>query len=178
MKSIGSMTQGELAAYIDSNLRKNGVNVVLSGGACVAIYSNHQYVSKDLDFIAQFSLDPKKIASVMKSLGFMPKGRYFYHPQTSYFVEFISGPPSVGRDPIQEIQVLKLETGTIRIISPTDCVKDRLAAFYHWGDRQALAQAVLVSKSVIIDLSSIEDWSIREGKQAGFEEYKRMMQED
>jgi hypothetical protein len=74
VKSINSMTQGELAAYIESNLRKSGVNVVLSGGACVAIYSNHQYVSKDLDFIAQFSLDSKTIASVMKSLGFMPKG--------------------------------------------------------------------------------------------------------
>jgi hypothetical protein len=68
------MTQGELAAYIDSNLRERGVNVVLSGGACVAIYSSHQYVSKDLDFIAQFSLDSKTIASVMKALGFMPKG--------------------------------------------------------------------------------------------------------
>ena len=47
MKPIKEMSLGELAAFIDSNLRKKGIDVVLSGGACVAIYSDHRYVSKD-----------------------------------------------------------------------------------------------------------------------------------
>lgn len=54
------MTQGELAAFIDTHLRDKGMQFVLSGGACVAIYSNYEYVSKDLDFIAQFSFPQKK----------------------------------------------------------------------------------------------------------------------
>jgi hypothetical protein len=51
MKSIGKMTQGELGAFIQSQLREKGIEVVLSGGAAVAIYTNNKYVSKDLDLI-------------------------------------------------------------------------------------------------------------------------------
>jgi hypothetical protein len=46
------MNQGELAAFVDTHLRDKGIQVILSGGASAAIYSNYQYVSKDLDFIA------------------------------------------------------------------------------------------------------------------------------
>jgi hypothetical protein len=57
MKLIKQMNQGELAAFIDSHLRIHNINVVLSGGASVSIYSNFLYVSKDLDFIGIFTLD-------------------------------------------------------------------------------------------------------------------------
>lgn len=174
MKPISKMTQAELAAYIDSHLREHGIHVVLSGGASVAVYSEHKYVSKDLDFIAQFSLNTKTVKKAMLELGFENKGKYFYHPQTPYFVEFIAGPPAVGQDPIEKIHEILMETGTLRIISPTDSVKDRLAAFYHWGDRQALEQAILVAQSAIVNLNSIEAWSKREGKAA---EYKIFIQE-
>ncbi|MEJ2487984.1 MAG: hypothetical protein P8Y68_19885 [Anaerolineales bacterium] len=176
MKSIDQMTQGELAAFIDSHLKESGIHVVLSGGACVAIYSDHKYVSKDLDFIAQFNLDGKKISAAMKTLGFELKGNYFHHPQTPFFVEFIPGPPSVGQDPIEEIHEKVFATGSLRIISPTDCVKDRLAAYYHWGDRQSLEQAVLVSNSIQVDIDQIENWSTREGKQVEFREFYRRIE--
>lgn len=176
MKAIEEMSLGELAAYIDSNLRENGVDVVLSGGACVAIYSDHIYVSKDLDFIAQFTIDRVKVDSIMRKLGFDPRGRYYSHPQTSYFVEFISGPPSVGQDPIEEIVEMEMETGKVRIISPTDCVKDRLAAYFHWGDQQGLEQAVLVSKLRSIDMDIIKKWSIRERKMDEFKTFLQRLQ--
>lgn len=177
MKPINEMNQGELAAYIDTHLREKGIQVVLSGGASVAIYSNYQYVSEDLDFIARFSIDHKKVESSMKAIGFQRQGRYYHHPDTPYFVEFISGPPSVGQDPIGEINELTLETGKIRLLSPTDSVKDRLAAFYHWGDRQSLEQALLVARSRAIDLENVERWSIREGKQDEFEAFKRRLKD-
>ncbi len=164
MKAIHKMTLGELAAYIDTHLREHGINVVLSGGACVAIYSDHQYVSKDLDFISQFTIDRAKVKTAMKELGFERRGKYYYCSQTPYFVEFISGPPFVGQDPIEEIQEIKMATGVIRTISPTDSVKDRLAAFYHWGDRQCLEQAILVSRSNIIDIRKMEHGRKGRGK--------------
>ena len=48
-------------------------------------------------------------------------------------------------------------------MSPTDCVKDRLAAFYHWNDRQSLEQAILVSRRQAVDLKEIRRWSLKEG---------------
>lgn len=172
------MNLGELAAFIDTHLRKKGINVVLSGGACVSIYSDHQYVSKDLDFIGRFSIDHKKVESAMLEIGFKRRGRYYHHPETSFFAEFISGPPTVGQDPISEIREVELETGIVRVISPTDSVKDRLAAFYHWGDNQSLEQALLISRSNEIDIDNVELWSIREGKKTEFGEYERRLNAD
>jgi len=74
------MSLGELAAFIDTHLREKGINVVLSGGASVAIYSDHKYVSKDLDFIGRFSIDHKKVESAMLEIGFKKLGRYYHHP--------------------------------------------------------------------------------------------------
>lgn len=178
MKSINNMSLGELAAFIDTHLRNKNINVVLSGGASVAIYSNHKYVSKDLDFIGRFSIDHKKVESAMLEIGFEKQGRYYHHPKTSYFAEFISGPPTVGQDPISEIHEVELLTGIVRIISPTDSVKDRLAAFYHWGDNQSLEQALLISRSNDIDIENVKLWSIREGKKDEFGEYKRRLESD
>jgi len=57
------------------------------------------------------------------------------------------------------------------VISPTDCVKDRLSAFYHWGDRQCLAQAILVANSQTTDIEDIRQWSLGEGKLEEFKEF-------
>ncbi len=177
MKPINKMYQGELAAYIDTHLRENGINVVLSGGAAVAVYSDHKYVSKDLDFIGRFDIDHKKVETVMKEIGFEKEAKFYHHPQTPYFVEFISGPATVGQDPIDKVEEVKFVTGIIRIISPTDTVKDRLASFYHFNDRQGLEQALLISKSNTIDIESVESWSIREGEKEKFDKFKRRLEE-
>jgi hypothetical protein len=42
MKKIKNMTQIELAAYIQSRLRKNGIVVVLSGGSAVTFHSSNK----------------------------------------------------------------------------------------------------------------------------------------
>jgi hypothetical protein len=67
---------------------------------------------------------------------------------------------------------MELTTGTLRIVSPTDCVKDRLCAFYFWNDQQGLAQAVLVAESQDIDLKEIKRWSNVEGKESEYEIFK------
>lgn len=51
MKAIGAMSQAELAAFVHSHLLDNGVDVVLSGGAAVALYSRGDYVSLDIDLV-------------------------------------------------------------------------------------------------------------------------------
>lgn len=55
------------------------------------------------------------------------------------------------------------------VVSPTESVKDRLAAWYHWKDRQSLEQAVLVSEAHEIDLNGVARWSKLEGMGEEFE---------
>ncbi len=154
------------------SLQEEGINVVLSGGSAVSFYSSNKYVSKDLDLINAGFSKRSRIKSVMEAIGFKEKGRYFINPETQFYVEFPDGPLSVGEEPVKEISEFELATGTLRVVSPTDCVKDRLCAFYFWSDQQGLAQAVLVTKSQKVDLKEIKRWSKTEGKEEEYETFK------
>jgi hypothetical protein len=108
----------------------------------------------------------------MNEIGFSEIGRNFVHPESEIVVEFPPGPLTVGVEPVKLVEKIELETGVLQIISATDCIKDRLAAFYHWGDEQCLYQARLVKQSAAIDLKEIERWSLNEGKS---KEYLRFL---
>lgn len=133
------------------------------GGACVTIYSEDKYVSKDLDFIETRFAKHKDIRDAMAEIGFTPENRYFKHSDIDYLVEFPAGPLSVGKEPVGRVNEIEFSTGVLRILSPTDCVKDRLAAYYHWNDLQSLEQAVLVAQSHDVDFKEIARWSTAEG---------------
>jgi hypothetical protein len=175
MKPVKNMTQGELGAFIQSHLSRKGIEVVLSGGAAVAIYSNDKYVSKDLDLVNVYAVNRRKIRDAMMEIGFYESGRYFKHPESQFFVEFPPGPLTIGDEPVKEIVHKKLSTGVLKIISPTDCVKDRLAAYFHWEDQQSLLQAALVALQHKIDLDEIRRWSAAEGKTEEFERIKNRL---
>lgn len=170
-KPISEMTQLELAAFVQSHLATNGIDVVLSGGAVVAFYTSGKYVSLDIDLVNRYISKRSLISNHMENLGFKEVGRQFFHPETEFYVEFPPGPLSIGEDKVVNISVVELETGKLRLISPTDCVKDRLAWYYHAGDNQCLFQATIVSKEQEVDLFEIRDWSTREGK---YEEYQKI----
>jgi len=171
VKKIKNMSQVELAAYVQDSLQAEGIQVVLSGGSAVSFYSSDKYVSKDLDLINTSFSRHSKIKAVMGQLGFTEKGRYFIHPDTTFFIEFPDGPLSVGEEPVKEISEFELSTGTLRVLSPTDCVKDRLCTFYFWNDLQGLEQAVLVAKSQQVDLKEIKRWSKVEEKEKEFKTF-------
>lgn len=171
MKKIKNMSQVELAAYVQDALQAEGIQVVLSGGSVVSFYSSNKYVSKDLDLINTSFSKRSRIKAVMDKLGFHEQGRYFIHPETTFFIEFPDGPLSVGEEPVKEISEFELSTGTLRVLSPTDCVKDRLCAFYFWNDLQGLEQAILVTKSQQVDLKEIRRWSKVEGKEKEFKTF-------
>ncbi len=168
MKEICEMTMGELAAFVCSHLQKNGIDVVLSGGGCVAIYSEGRYVSYDLDFVENISSGRRKLKEVLAAIGFEEEAKYFTHPKTQYLLEFPAGPLAVGDEAPQKIIVLSFETGELLTLSPTDCVKDRLAAYFHWNDQQCLEQALLVASASDIDIAEIERWSLKEGNEKKF----------
>jgi hypothetical protein len=176
MKPIKDMTQAEVAAYVQNQLSKKGITVILSGGAAVAIYSSNQYVSKDIDLVDVQFANSKKIKLAMEEIGFREAGRSFEYPDTQFFVEFPPGPLSVGDEPVKEVNEIPYETGILKLISPTDCVKDRLAWYYYTGDLQCLSQAELVAQNNIIDLPEIKRWSEAERKGKEFELIRDQLQ--
>jgi len=65
----------------------------------------------------------------------------------------------------------------LKLLSPTDCVKDRLAAYYHWNDMQSLGQAVLVCRAAKVDLKEVKRWSMLEGMGGKFELFRSALSE-
>jgi hypothetical protein len=165
------MTIGEVGAWVCSHLQKRGIRVVLTGGACVSIFSDNAYLSNDLDFIEEIPAGPRKLRKVLKEIGFEREKRHYIHPDTLFFLEFPPGPLSIGEEHISQVIELEFDTGKLRLLSPTDCVKDRLAAFYHWDDRQSLHQALLVASNQEIDLPDVRHWSEKEGQNEKFERF-------
>ena len=159
----------DLAALVTNKFAEHNIKTILVGGACVAIYSNNRYLSYDLDCV---TFETKgKIRKALAELGFEPKGKYFARADCPYFIEFVSPPVAVGQELIRKFKSLPTPFGQIVLLTPTDCVKDRLASFFHWQDKQALEQALMVFQDQEVDLQDIENWAKTENHLNKFKEF-------
>lgn len=160
-------TLQELAVIVSEALEQAGILATLSGGAAVSIYTDNQYQSYDLDFVTAAS--PRDLARVVEALGFVRSDarRLFEHPASPWLVEFPSGPLGFGNRIVdaRQLEVLQTPWGALRVITPTLCVMDRLAAYCHWKDRQCWDQAVMVIRQHehAVDWPELSTWARAEG---------------
>lgn len=70
---------------------------------------------------------------------------------------------------------MKTPSGSIKLLTPTDSVKDRLASFFYWSDNQALEQALLVAKSHSIDVVNLKRWAKVEGFSDKLNEFLKIL---
>ena len=175
MKNLKEMSLQEVGGYICNALIHEGIHVVLSGGSCVEIYSQGDYTSQDMDFINKYNEKKSKIKQVMLNLGFYEYERYFVHDDITHIIEFPPGPLGVGDAPVDKISSIKTKSGVLTILTPTDCIKDRLAAYYHWNDEQCLQQAVWVADKNEFDLDSIKRWSYNESMQSKYQSFQNKL---
>lgn len=155
----------ELAALVSQTLEAAGIKATLSGGGAVSIYSDHQYKSKDLDFVTAERRD--RLSAALAPLGFSLASdrRHFTHPDTDLFLEFPAGPLEFGTRMVRHDDIPRMETpwGPLRVVTPTLCVMDRLAAYWHWNDRQSWDQAVLVAGHREVDYDELLAYAKDEG---------------
>ena len=157
----------EVAAVISTALQDEGIAATLSGGAVVSIYSHNEYQSKDLDFVTAAQLAVLK--PVLEGLGFVhtgvPRLSQFRHPDIDWFVEFPPTPIAFGHLHVrhEDCGVLDTPSGSLRLITPTQSVMDRLAAAIAWKDPQSWDQAVMVAARQQIDWIALESWFRNEG---------------
>ena len=166
----------EITSLVVGELNACGLEAIMVGGAVVSIYSDNEYKSKDIDLISMD--DHKKITAVMESLGFKSTGREFFHPDFEHSVEFPSGPLGIGDDvPVKPEGSLVFNKVKIKVLSPSQCVMDRLAWFYFSNDRQCLDQALMVASKQEISLLKIKNWSKKEGELEKFEIFLKKLKE-
>ena len=96
-------------------------------------------------------------------------------PDTDFLLEFPAGPLGFGHLVVETSDELATPGGVVRIISPTHCVMDRLAAWFHWADRQGLDQAVSVAARQDVDLAALRAWAKAEGHAEKFEAFLELL---
>ena len=155
----------QVANVVAEHLSNRGLDVTLVGGACVSIYSANAYQSLDVDFVSDAPI--RKIDAVMAEIDFQRKStRHYEHQDCKYIIEFIPSPVAIGRQPISSFDKKHTRFGSMKLLTPTDCVKDRLAAFFHWNDYPSLDQALLVAtrQKNKVSINEIMRWAEEEDK--------------
>jgi hypothetical protein len=168
-------TLPDVAAAVARALREGGFDAVLTGGACATIYSRGAYLSHDLDFIVRAGGGRRALDRAMAAAGFSRAGDRYVHPATTFFVEFPRGPLSIGDDARIRPVRLTIGTASVTALSATDSCRDRLAAFYHWSDRQSLASAVEIACHQRVNMAAIRRWSEREAAAEKFHEFRDLL---
>ncbi|RYZ75280.1 MAG: hypothetical protein EOP06_32585 [Proteobacteria bacterium] len=158
MKIDANTSLRELAFIVCTAMDKANAEVVLSGGGAATVYAPDAYQSRDLDFIFAFWSSFGISGKPLLDLGFRKENDLYRHDLTRYTVEFPAGPLAVGGEEIMHWNTLKEDGLLLRILTPTDCVRDRLSWFLLEGDYPALEQALAVATRTTIDLQIIEKW--------------------
>ncbi|WCL50686.1 hypothetical protein [Leptospira sp. GIMC2001] len=165
------VTEEDLWKFVGWHLANKGISSVLVGGSVVSIYSKGAYRSGDLDMVEPLISRGKEIRETMEALNFKKFGRHYRHPMCAHlFVEFVSSPVSIGDDYRIKPDEIEVDGKILRILSPTDCVKDRLASFFYFKSRDCLDQAVLVASNQRIYFDKVKEWCLNEPG-AGIEGY-------
>ena len=168
----------EWVAYeVCTALHKEAVTAVLSGGGAATIYAPEAHQTNDLDFIITLSAPDVPSAQAILDLGFERDGpaAMYLHPNIPFTLEFPLGPLAVGDEIITEWLTKEKDGLLLHIISPTDSVRDRLAAAIHWKDHNSLLQAAAIAKGNDVDLDVIERWCEREGGAVQFRMLKNYL---
>jgi hypothetical protein len=163
-KITNKTTIPELTAIVYDHLTKNGISALLVGGSVVSIYTDNKYESEDLDFISPH--DHQEILEVMSKIEFtpQPKGnKNLSHPHCPITVEFPARTAIIGSAPEKVTHEVEINNVKVRMLSPTQSVMDRLAAYIAWKDVQGLDQAEWISERHQVDFEKIKRWAKVEG---------------
>jgi hypothetical protein len=163
VKLTSRSTLADVARCVSGALEAAGIRAVLTGGACVHIYTKGRLASGDLDYILLDAVSAARLDAAMKVAGFSRRGQAYTHPRSPYVVEFPPGPLAIGADLRVRPVPIRIGRTSVLALSPTDSCRDRLAAFYYWNDRQTLRAAVAIATRRRVDLRRIRAWSRREG---------------
>jgi len=153
-------TRSQLAAIVSKVLRTQTSEPVLVGGSVVALYTGELFTSDDLDFVNWRPL--REVQRALEPLGFKVRLNTAVHPRARYYVQFVGSPVMVGNKYVPRPSRRKTAAGSFRLLSPLDCVLDRLAWALTRTDAQALEQAAHVAARQRVNLAEVRRWVERE----------------
>lgn len=139
----------KVAAVVSDALREIGIDPILVGGSAVAFYTEGKYTTHDIDMI---SPSGKDIEEIMKRLGFSKFGKDYSNKKLKIYIEF----PSDALGPTEKVNIIKIGTSRLKIISVEDLIVDRLCAFKYWRSTIDGVNALIMLELGIADRKRVE----------------------
>lgn len=161
---LKNLSMEELASYVCTELNKKDINVVLSGGSCMELYTNELYSSYDIDFVMKYTYSQKLIEQTMVELGFKIEGKYYILEESQFFIEILTPPVAVGDQFLSEFATRNTKVGTLTLLTANDCVKDRLCGCFYHDDKTCFEHALAVGHKNSIDKDELRNWAANEDK--------------
>lgn len=161
---LKNLSMEELASYVCTELKKKDINVVLSGGSCMELYTNELYSSYDIDFVMKYTYSQKLIEQTMVELGFKIEGKYYILEESQFFIEILTPPVAVGDQFLSEFATRNTKVGTLTLLTANDCVKDRLCGCFYHDDKTCFEHALAVGHKNSIDKDELRNWAANEDK--------------
>jgi hypothetical protein len=162
----------EVIEAVARALQDAGIEVILVGGACAAVYSRGSYRSGDLDLIMKSSPTQADVDRALAGIGFRRRLDDYFHAPSRYSIEFVRGPLSIGSDLRIQPTLMRVGRSRMPALSATDSCRDRLAHFFHWNDRQALDAAISIALNNPVNMARVRGWSTAEGMSEKFVQFQ------
>lgn len=138
------------AAFLAKQLRRNGVDVILVGGAAVEMYTNGQFETADMDFTVS---DKKKAVALLKQLGFKKKDAVWFNSDLDVIVD-ISGKEYSGD--VNKVRLVNIRNYELKVAGVEDLIVNRLYSAKWWksNPQRDLEEATAL---LIVFSGSIDD---------------------
>jgi len=176
MFDFNNCTLEEFWVFVASHLEAEGIGVTLVGGAVATVYSKGQYESGDIDMVFDNMFEDRgKFENALNKIGIVKQDqRNFRHSDCIYTIEAKSPPISIGHI-IEKINPEKVdgESTKIKLLSPTDCIKDRLYKADEWADDEAFDAAIAVAREVGFNDKKLKNFCQENDKLKIYDKFKR-----
>ena len=170
-KDFQGLSVKQIAARVREHLVQAGYDPVLTGRACAAVYVGSKVAARALDFVLK-EYEVPELADTMRAIGFNRTGLYTYEGRRCPLDVIFSPPPlAVGDDMVRGVDEIKVRGGAIKLLTPTDCTRQRLSMYYRWGDMDAFEEAVEMALAFDVDMDLIKKWSDWEWCSDRYEEF-------
>lgn len=144
---------------------------ILVGGSAVAVYTDGQYATMDIDMISNVDKLPYDI---LLSLGYKKRGKDYYHEKLMSLIEFPSG--HLNGDESKVRSYLVNETGyEVNVIGIEDLILDRMDSFNATNDESSKEWAMNLMGGMyqFLDWSYLHSESHRRKTYPKFEKLQR-----
>lgn len=165
-------TLEELWKHVAVHLETEDIGVTLVGGGVATIYSKGKYLSGDLDFVLDSMFTKhNQVEQKLKKIGFIKYGVIYRHPDCKFTLEYKSPPIEIGEDSRVEPEVIVHDGVNIKILTATDCIKDRLNKYHLYKDYEAFEAAVSVALEQGFAVERVEHFCRANNIQLVFEKF-------